>query len=254
MILKVTILGCGSSGGVPLITGNWGNCDPKNPKNNRTRASVLVQTQDLNILIDTSPDLRQQLLRIGVDRIDAVLYTHTHADHVFGIDELRQIYMKHQRPIPIYADAKSLAYLQRTFAYIFHETDPLYPAFLKGNLFEGAFHIQGVEVTPFLQDHGGQDSFGFRIGDFAYSTDFKEIPADSLAKLTDLNLWVVDCLRDEAHKTHTHYDHTMALIKQLKPQRAILTHMTQYLDYESLRKRCPAGVEPAYDGMVVEVD
>jgi phosphoribosyl 1,2-cyclic phosphate phosphodiesterase len=161
--------------------------------------------------------------------------------------------MKHKRPIPIYADTRSLAYLQRTFAYIFHESDPLYPAFLTANVFEEAFHVQGVAIMPFLQDHGGQDSFGFRIGDFAYSTDFKEIPAASLAMLSGLKLWIVDCLRDDPHKTHTHYDHTMALIKQLKPQRAILTHMTHNLDYETLRRRCPTGVEPAYDGMVVEV-
>jgi len=253
MSIKVTILGCGSSGGVPLITGNWGKCDPTNPKNNRTRSSVLVQTQGLNILIDTSPDLRQQLLRTGVNRIDAVLYTHVHADHVFGIDDLRQLYLTYKRPIPVYADPKSLAYLEQTFAYIFKETDPLYPTFLKGNTFEKPFHIQGIEVIPFIQDHGGQDSFGFRIGDFAYSTDFKDISPESLAKLDNLKLWVVDCLRDEPHQTHTHYEHTMALIQQLKPQQAVLTHMTQYLDYEVLRKRCPPGVEPAYDGMVIDV-
>ncbi|MEI8295898.1 MAG: MBL fold metallo-hydrolase [Alphaproteobacteria bacterium] len=240
MSLKVTILGCGSSGGVPLITGDWGTCDPSNPKNNRTRASVLVQTQGLNILIDTSTDLRQQLLRAGVTHIDAVLYTHTHADHTFGIDELRQFYMKHRRSIPIYADAASLAYLQRTFAYIFQETDPLYPAFLKGNVFEDrTFNIQGVKITPYLQNHGSHHSFGFRIGDFAYSTDFKDIPAESLTKLAKLKVWIVDCLRDEPHKTHSHYAHTMELIAQLEPQHAILTRMTQHLDCEVLRLRCP---------------
>lgn len=252
MSLKVTILGCGSSGGVPLITGNWGNCDPNNPKNNRTRSSILVQTQGLNILIDTSPDLRHQLLRTGIDRIDAVLYTHRHADHIFGIDDLRQIYMAHKRSIPIYADSQTLAYLERTFAYIFKETDSLYPAFLTSHVFEGPFRIQDLDIIPFIQNHGEQDSFGFRIGDFAYSTDFKNIPADSLAKLANLKLWVVDCLRDEPHQTHSHYEHTLNLIHKLKPRKAILTHMTQYLDYEILRKRCPPDVEPAYDGMVIE--
>lgn len=250
--MKITILGCGASGGVPLITGDWGVCDPMNPKNRRTRSAVLVQTQGKNILIDSSVDLRFQLLAAQVTRIDAVLYTHAHADHILGIDELRQMYIKYRTVIQAFADKPTADYLWHSFSYIFEETDPLYPSFL--NLTEIAhepFYIGDVKVTPFDQDHGLQRSLGFRIGDFAYSTDFKSIPENSLEKLKGLKLWILDCLRDEEHYTHIHTLGSFEYVNRVKPQRALLTHMAPNLDYARLKSRCPGGVEPAYDGLEI---
>lgn len=253
--MKIIMLGSGSSGGVPLITGDWGDCDPTNPKNYRTRASALVQVNGLNILIDTPPDLRQQLLANNIDRIDAVLYTHSHADHIFGIDELRQIaILKNKKPIPCYAEPQMLAYLKMTFSYIFQEKDPLYPPFLEAIAFEGPFEIGGVPIIPYFQNHGSQDSFGFRIGDFAYSTDFKDIPVESLEKLQHLKCWIAGCLRYEPHLTHAHYDSVLSFVQDLKPQQTFFTHMTPLLDYETLLRLCPPGVQPGYDGLTIEVN
>jgi phosphoribosyl 1,2-cyclic phosphate phosphodiesterase len=251
--MKVTILGCGSSGGVPLITGDWGACNPNNPKNRRRRASILVQIAEKNILVDTAPDLREQLLEAGVWDIDLVLYTHDHADHIGGIDDLRQIYMKTRRPIPVYADATTLNHLIKTYSYVFETFDDLYPAFLSGRKIEGVIDLETIQILPFLQYHGHRSSLGFRIGDFAYSTDLVDMPEESYRMLQGLKLWVVDCLRDEAHASHAHFEQTMRMIERIRPERAILTHMTPSLDYDSLRSRLPPTIEPAYDGMVLEL-
>ena len=257
--MRVTVLGCGGSGGVPLANGNWGSCNPDNPKNRRRRVSVLVQDQGANILIDTSPDLRLQLLDAKVSRIDAVLYTHDHADHCHGIDELRALsYDKNSQPIDAYGTAATMAALRQRFAYIFSQVEGsvsgLYRPVLQAHEIGGAFSAAGVQVIPFDQDHGfGAVSTGYRIGNFAYSTDLVELPAAAKAALGGLDLWVVDCLRFEPHPTHTHFERTLGWIAELKPKRAILTHLNHTVDYDALARRCPPGVEPGYDGLTVEL-
>lgn len=251
--MKVIILGCGSSGGVPLITGNWGACDPSNSKNRRRRASVLVQIKGKNILIDTSPDLRMQLLDAGIGNIDLVLYTHDHADHVSGLDDLRQIYMEYRRPIPAYADSGTLNQLRKSYRYALVTMDPLYPAFLEGRELDDIIDFEGIKITPYLQYHGHRSSFGFRIGDFAYSTDLIALPEESYEALKGLKVWVVDCLRDKPHISHANVEQSLNMIEQVKPERAILTHMTHDLDYDDIASRVPPHVTPAYDGMVLEL-
>lgn len=252
--MKITILGCGSSGGVPTITGDWGQCDPANPKNRRRRSSILMEIREYNLLIDTSPDLRIQLLDAGVDRIDGVFFTHAHADHIMGLDELRQIYLKHRQVIPFYGDQGTLGDIETMFGYAISPKDANYISFVKPHLIEGSFDFNHIRVIPFAQNHGNLPSLGYRIGNFAYSTDFNKIPEESLEFLQDLDLWIVDCLRFEPHPTHSHFDATMALIEKVKPKRAILTHMTQGLDYTSLKALLPEHVEPAYDGMAFTLE
>jgi len=223
------------------------------PKNRRRRASILIQIAGKNILIDTSPDLREQLLEAGVWDIDLVLYTHDHADHTGGIDDLRQIYMKTRHPVPVYADTTTLNHLKKTYSYIFETLDDLYPAFLAGHEIEGIINFDTIQILPFLQHHGHCSSLGFRIGDFAYSTDLIDMPEESYHMLQGLKLWIVDCLRDEPHISHAHFEQTMRMIERIQPERAILTHMTHSLDYDSLRSCLPPTIEPAYDGMVLEL-
>lgn len=252
--MKVTILGSGSSGGVPLITGNWSACDPSNPKNRRTRASILVQVDDKNILIDTSPDLREQLLRHNIKTIDAVLITHAHADHLHGIDELRQIYFHQQRKIPVYAHGACMDQVYQTFSYMFHAIDSFYVTFLEGYTIENdTFTIDGTIVHMFEQEHGHQRSSGFRIGNMAYSTDVKSFPEKSEKFLQGLDLWIVDCLRDEEHRTHAHTALTLEWIKKYQPKKSVLTHLSELLDYNDLSARVPENVEVGYDGWVGEV-
>ena len=256
--MKVTILGCGGSGGVPLIGGNWGSCNPANPRNRRRRVSVLVETGGAVILIDTSPDLREQFLAAEVSRLDAVLYTHDHADHCHGIDELRSFIHGGKGPIPAYGTVETMAALERRFGYIFAQDQAgagsLYRPVLQALTFQGPFEAAGVAVSPFEQDHGfGTTSTGFRIGGVAYSTDLVGIPAGSEPVLRGLDLWIVDCLRYEPHPTHSHFEQTIEWIRKYKPRRAILTHLNHMVDYDDLRARCPADVEPGYDGMVIEL-
>lgn len=257
--MKVTVLGCGGSGGVPLIDGNWGRCNPNNPKNWRRRVSVLVEDGDNVILIDTSPDLRLQLLEAGVTRLDAVLYTHDHADHCHGIDELRAF--GHDRkgvPIPAYGTAETLDLLRQRFRYIFEQSQDgssaLYRPLLEPRPIDGAFSIGDLKVVSFVQDHGyGTTTTGYRIGAMAYSTDVVGLDHAAFAALADLELWIVDCLRYEPHPTHAHFDLTLSWIDRAKPKRAVLTHLNHMLDYDELASRCPPGVEPGFDGMVIRL-
>ena len=256
--MRVTILGCGPSAGVPLVGGNWGRCNPDNPKNRRSRPSVLVETQGLNLLIDTSPDLRAQLLAANVRRIDAVLYTHDHADHVHGVDDLRTVYrLMDRRQIAAYGDTVTLETVTRRFGYLFEgygDTDALYRPILVPHVVAGPFHIGPVEVVPFTQDHGICPSLGYRIGRFGYSTDVVRLDDAAFAALAGIELWVVDCLRSgEAHPTHANLATTTAWIERVKPKRAVLTHMNHQTDYDAMAAECPPGVEPGYDGMVLEL-
>lgn len=255
--MRVTILGCGGSTGVPAIGNRWGACDPADPKNHRRRASILVETQGTRILVDTTPDLREQLLDAQVSRLDAVLYTHAHADHSHGIDELREICRLMDAPVPIFADAKTLDDLQQRFAYCF---TPLtqeaiyYKPVLVPHVIDGRFRVGPVEVVPFEQDHGFSTSQGFRFGRFAYSTDVVRLDEAAFAALEGIDVWVVDCVRVDPHPVHAHLPLTLSWIERVKPRRAILTHMNNTLDYQALSRRLPPGVEPGYDGLMIDVD
>jgi phosphoribosyl 1,2-cyclic phosphate phosphodiesterase len=268
--MRVTVLGCGGSGGVPLLGDDWGSCSPANPRNRRRRVSVLVEAQGQKILIDASPDLREQLLDAKVAHLDAVLFTHDHADHTHGIDDLR--FLRRDRgapPLDAYGTKATLASIAQRFDYIFRQSEEgsgtLYRPFLAAREVDGPFCVGAVAVVPFDQDHGmGTVSTGYRVGGtadpggrmrggMAYSTDVVGLSAAALAELRDLDLWIVDCLRFEPHPTHAHVDRALTWIERLKPRRAILTHMNHMTDYDALAQACPPGVEPGYDGLVVEV-
>ena len=258
--MKVTILGCGGSGGVPFADGtpggNWGVCDPANPRNRRTRVSVWVEAAGTSFLIDASPDLRRQILDNGVDRIDALLFTHAHADHCHGLDDLRALAYRRRAPIPAYMSAKTRRDLTGRFAYAFASSgnpDSLYRPLLDDIEIEGPLEIGGVTVLPFVQQHGRDTTLGFRIGDFAYSTDVSALDEEAFARLEGLELWVLDGLRDRPHPTHSHIAQSLDWIARAKPARAVLTHLNHEVDYAELAARCPEGVEPGYDGLTVEL-
>jgi phosphoribosyl 1,2-cyclic phosphate phosphodiesterase len=258
--MRAILFGCGGSQGVPTADGDWGACDPANPRNYRRRASVLVEAataagEPRRILIDTSTDLREQVLRAGIRRIDAVLYTHPHADHVHGIDELRSFNRAMGQPIPIWAVPATLEEIRRRFSYAVEP--PSGPAFHRPTLvphpIDGPFEAAGIPVIPFAQDHGVGPSTGFRIGDFAYSTDVVGLSEAAFAALAGVAVWVVDCVRLEPHFTHSHLARTLDWIARVRPRRAILTHMDHSLDYDALTRLLPPGVEAGYDGLVIEV-
>lgn len=251
--MKITVLGCGSSGGVPLIGNNWGVCDPHNPRNRRTRVSILVEQDDTSLIVDTSPDMRQQLLDCALKKLDAVLYTHAHADHCHGIDELRSINWLTQKPVDIYADPHTMADLEKRFSYIFHGTGAgnYYKPAVTPHEINGAFSVGSISVSPFYQNHGHIKSLGYRFGDFAYSTDVHELDEEAFDALKGVKIWLVDCVRIEPHPTHSHLDQTRAWIEKVKPERAYLTHMNHMMDYATLSATLPPGIEPAYDGLVI---
>ena len=262
-VLEVTILGCGSSGGVPRADGDWGACDPAEPKNRRTRCSLLVRRQgegaETTVLVDTSPDLREQAIAAGIKRIDAVLFTHDHADQVHGIDDLRAFFLRQRARIPAWMDRATRAVLHNRFGYIFENTGG-YPAILSATDLPAhgvPFEIDGssgaIPVTTFDQEHGHIRCVGYRFGPVAYSPDVNGLPEDAFAALAGVDTWIVDALRHTPHPTHAHLERTLDWITRVKPRRAILTNMHIDMDYNSLRAQLPAGVEPAFDGMTVEI-
>ncbi len=248
--MKLTVLGCGTSGGVPKIPEYWGACDPKNPKNRRRRASVLVEEGETTLVIDTTPDFREQMLMAGTENLDAVFYTHDHADHVHGIDDLRGFFHSSREKIPVYADEETLQVIKHRFDYIFR-SQAGYPAMCKGHVLSGPKTIGAIKMTPFEQGHGNGISLGYRFGDMAYSTDLNRLPETAIEALQGVKVWVVDALRYDPHPTHSHLEQTLKWIELIKPERAILTHMTWDMDYETLKRELPDGVEPAYDGMEI---
>jgi phosphoribosyl 1,2-cyclic phosphate phosphodiesterase len=260
--LEYVILGCGSSGGVPRADGAWGDCDPENPKNRRSRCSMLVRRlskagpeHETTVLIDTSPDLRLQTAAAGVKRVDAVLYTHDHADQVNGIDDLRAFYIRHQRRTPCFMDGHTWNNVGRRFSYVF-QGEGGYPAICEARdlpTFGESWAIDGpsgpIPVQTFDQDHGDIRSVGYRIGDVAYSSDVVGLPEESFAALEGVRVWVLDALRYRPHPTHASVEQALKWIERVRPERAILTNLHIDLDYETLRGELPAGVEPAYDGL-----
>ena len=256
MTIEVTILGCGSSGGVPLIGNIWGPCDPNDSRNIRRRVSILVKNNKKTFLVDTSPDLRMQMLDAKVKDVDAVLYTHSHADHVHGIDDLRAFcwQRKDNKPLPIYSDQYTIDQITNRFDYAFeNKYGPAVPSLAANTISIGNNTIQGVNVEAIKQIHGKGFSLGYRFDNVAYSTDVNNLPNESMEQLKDLDLWIVDCVRYEPHYSHSHFDQTISWIKKLKPKRAILTHMGHWLDYTELKNKCPDNVEPGIDGMVIVV-
>jgi phosphoribosyl 1,2-cyclic phosphate phosphodiesterase len=261
MTTTFTILGCGSSMGVPRVALGWGACDPGNAKNRRRRCSLLVERHGADgarttVLVDTSPDLRAQLLDAQVQKVDAVLFTHEHADHIHGIDDLRPLFIAQKRRIDVYLDETTAPMVHQRFAYCFAAPPGSeYPPILREHrLVAGEpLDISGpggpVNVLPFLQEHGDITSIGFRFGSFAYSVDIKGLPPDSVAALQGLDVWVVDALRYAPHPSHFNLDEALDWIGRIRPRRAILTNLHSDLDYEALRGKLPAHVEPAYDGI-----
>lgn len=255
--MKVTILGCGPSWGVPAIGPDWGICDPTDPRNYRTRSSILVESGSGQVLlIDTSPDLRRQLLDVGASRIDAVLLTHAHADHLHGIDDLRMVNHLNEKTIPLYANAETLGEIERRFAYVLDPAvpgRPLYKPSLAPHRIDGEFVAAGMPIVPFLQDHGRSKTLGFRIGPLAYSTDVTRLDDTAFAALAGTELWIVDCQRRAPHPTHSYLAQTLEWIARVRPRRAVLTHMDQSLDYRTLAAELPAGIEPGRDGLALEL-
>jgi phosphoribosyl 1,2-cyclic phosphate phosphodiesterase len=257
--MKVTVLGCGGSQGVPSATGDWGACDPSNPKNWRRRPAVLVETETTSgeprtLLIDAPPELREQLVRARMARIDAVLFTHDHADHVHGIDDLRPFARVQKTPIPALAAPEATAALRRRFGYaISGFGSGVYSPILELNDISGEGVAAGVPVVAFGQDHGFGPSTGFRIGRFGYCIDVVRLSDAAFEALDGIALWIVDCQQLEQHPTHSHLAQTLGWIERLRPQHAVLTHLGSRLDYDRLAAMLPPGVEPGYDGLVLDV-
>ena len=255
--MRVRVLGCGGSGGVPMVGGDWGTCDPAEPRNSRLRPSVLIERDGFTVLVDTGPDLRQQLLTAGVGRVDAVLYTHWHADHTHGIDDMRNLCVRSGGAVDAYGDRQTVESLLERFGYAFRPLtvgQGIYRPALVPHVIEGSFRLGPLDIVPFVQDHGWTRSLGFRIGGFAYSTDVVRLDEAAFAALDGIDTWIVDCVRIEPpHPVHAHLDVTLSWIARVRPRRAYLTHMSNTMDYRALLRRLPPGVEPAYDGLVLDI-
>ncbi|MFY9241002.1 MAG: MBL fold metallo-hydrolase [Roseovarius sp.] len=259
---RFTILGCGSSGGVPRLGGLWGDCDPNEPRNRRLRCSMMIEQEGprgiTRVLIDTSPDMRQQLLTAGVGTLDAVLYTHGHADHVHGLDDLRMVVFNRRERLPVWADGDTQNKLFSSFGYAFVQPEGSpYPPILNMHTIEGDVTIEGaggaIVLTPFEVNHGSIDALGFRVGDIAYLPDAAEIPEDVWPLLDGLDTWIVDALRRTPHPSHAHLERTLEWIARADPKEAVLTNMHVDMDYRTLEAELPETVRPAYDGMVLRV-
>lgn len=263
-IHRFTILGCGSSPGTPRLNGDWGNCDPSNPKNQRLRASMLVELiqpdgKKTVVCIDTGPDFRAQMIAANVKQMDGVVYTHAHADHVHGIDDLRTFVILQRQRINIFADDFTMLRIREGFGYCFEQPKgSSYPPILHPHRID---HNQTIEIAgeggtlslkPLVQAHGDIHSLGFRIGNFAYCSDVSGFSDETLAKLHGLEVLVIDALQYREHPSHLSLNQALELIEVLKPKRAFLTHMHIPLDYETVRAETPPHVEPSFDGLVIE--
>ncbi|MFZ5669802.1 MAG: MBL fold metallo-hydrolase [Pseudomonadota bacterium] len=262
-VLEITVLGCGSSGGVPRADGDWGDCDPAEPRNRRRRCSLLVRRRaeegpETTLLVDTSPDLREQAIDAGVRRLDAVLFSHDHADQAHGIDDVRAFFLRQRHQIPAWMDRATRESLRTRFRYIFENTGG-YPAILLDRSLPGHGAVWSVEgpsgpipVTTFDQAHGAIRCVGFRFGPLAYSPDVSDLPDAAFEALAGVDTWIVDALRYRPHPTHAHLERTLQWIDRVRPRRAIVTNLHIDMDYIRLRAELPVGVEPAYDGLRIE--
>ena len=259
--LRFTILGSGSSGGVPRLGGHWGACDPTNPRNTRRRCSMLVERISsegvTSVLIDSSPDMRAQLLEANVGYLDGVVYTHAHADHVHGLDDLRMIVFNRKKRLPVWADGATQDALISRFSYAFVQPEGSpYPPILDLKSIAGDIEIAGaggtISLTPFKVAHGPIDSLGFRVAGLAYLPDVSEIYPESWAAVENLDYWVLDALRYSPHPTHTHFERSLEWIKRAAPKNAILTNMHIDLDYQTVCDDTPDNVTAAYDMMQIE--
>ncbi|MEA2739887.1 MAG: phosphoribosyl 1,2-cyclic phosphate phosphodiesterase [Acetobacteraceae bacterium] len=262
--MRVTLLGTGASAGVPMIggpdgSGNWGDCDPTEPKNRRTRTSIVVQSDDhQRLLVDTSPDLRNQLLDCRIPAVDAILFTHAHADHVTGLDDVRILNRIANRPLPAFATAATLTEITQRFGYAFRPWDPpnFYRPVLEAKPVQpgDAIDAAGLSIEVFLQNHGRVETLGLRIGKFGYSTDVIELDDAAFAALRGVDTWVVDCfLRRNVHWTHANLATVLGWVDILKPRRTVLTHMGIEMDWAWMQANLPPGIEAGYDGMVLEL-
>jgi len=259
--MKVTLLGCGTSVGVPALgPAGWGKCDPNDPRNRRQRCAVLVQTATTTVLVDAGPDIKNQLLPLALPRIDALLITHTHSDHVAGLDDLRAFFFPERRELPVHATKKHMQDLRMRFPYLFEKKpdSPSYfvPPMTGCEISAGqTMNIGDLEIEIFHQDHGTTFSLGFLFnGRFGYSTDVVALDDAVLERLAGVELWIVEALRDTPHSSHSHFAQTFDWIERVKPGRAVLTHLGLEADYESVATLCPANTEPGVDGMVFDFD
>ncbi len=263
MTLRITILGCGSSTGVPRVGNDWGACNPDNPKNRRRRASILVEKiapeGRTTVLIDTSPDLREQLLAAEVKRLDGVIYTHDHADHTHGIDDLRMLCYMNRRRVDVWADPRTLGLLRSRFDYCFETpAGSSYPPILNAHVIENhaPLTIGGpggdLIFQPFRQIHGDIDTLGIRVGNVAYSCDLNDVPEEALDHVSGLDLWILNSLRYSSHPSHLSVEKALSWIERMAPRRAVLTHLHIDIDYDELAAELPSAVVPAFDGMVLE--
>ncbi|GAC1491710.1 MAG: MBL fold metallo-hydrolase [Acetobacteraceae bacterium] len=261
---KVTILGCGGSAGVPQLggpdgSGDWGACDPAEPRNRRTRSSIVIEGRSgERLLVDASPDLRAQLLACGIPRIDAILFTHAHADHVLGIDDIRILNRIAGRPLDSFAEPRTMAELHRRFEYAFKVwTRPHFfrPVLVSREVeFGGEIETCGLRLQTFEQDHGFIPTMGLRVGGLGYSTDVVTLNDAAFGHLAGVDTWIVDCFQRRSHTTHANVDQVIAWYEQVKPRRMILTHMGYDIDWAWVTAWLPAGIEPAHDGLVLEFD
>lgn len=254
--MRVRILGSGTSSGVPRIGNDWGACDPREPRNRRTRASILIYSARSRVLVDTSPDMRAQLLDAGVAEVDAVIWTHDHADHCHGLDDLRQLFHAKGHPVDGFARADTLQGLKQRFGYAFFGRDG-YPPTITGHFLPDHLDIGDIAISVVDQPHGSITSAGLRFDydgkSIAYSTDINGLTDDIECSFQNLDLWIVDALRERPHPTHAHLAQTLSWIERLQPRRAVLVHMDQTMDYATLVKSLPEGVEPGYDGMDIVI-
>ena len=250
--MKITILGCGPSYGMPSLTRGFGNTDPAEPKNIRTRSAILVEEQGVGILFDTGPEIREQLLKAGSPQIHAICYTHTHYDHMGGAEDLRTVARERNQILDVYGRQKDILALRRQMPYVF---DPKHQTTMKLHYIKPykPFKINGLTLIPILQHHGPSTSVGFRIGDFAYCTDVKSIDPEGWKILKGIKTWILGCVTTNENPKHIHLSEALKWIRRLHPQQTFLTHMGSKMDYKKLKKELPDSVFPCYDGMHINI-